>query len=514
MEQKNMTALDVYISKVYKITLLSITLTCLLGGLSSTMDRLSGFYENISLGVFIFCDLTNVLYVLIAVYFIKTGYENGVVKPSKLKWSKIFLIVIMLIQYNLLLYMAPIREFWAFSFLFTVVTGLFLDSKVVLITSLEITASLLVSWVIDGDAFLPVKDEIYQSAIINRILCLVLTMVFIYLIVHMVSRHLIGAKKEELEKNNERVQNVLDKVMHIAGELGGASQSLVGTAQSESVSTQQLFAISENLLEHSGQMMDKSEQSRKNLLNLEESSRNMELKMQDVNHISKELTEISTANEKSLNLLMGMSRDVESSTGKTKEVTDKLLAESGETGKTLDIINEIAESINLLALNASIEAARAGDAGRGFAVVAQEVGHLADNTKESLQKVGEVVSRVQGGTHDVSEFMSQNARQLMNQNKVILETVEGIRTMMDLLRKSVEAIDEAEAIRGIQSGVIQETVEINEDIAGRIHSENEEFANIADMVQSNKEEIQELSEQVDTINSMVEELEKLLVAEP
>lgn len=171
-----------------------------MGGLSSTMDRLSGFYGNISLGVFIFCDLTNILYVLIAVFFIKTGYENGVVKPSKLKWSKIFLVVIMLIQYNLLLYMAPIREFWTFSFLFTIVTGLFLDSKVVFITGLEITVSLLVSWIVDGDAFLPVKDEIYQSAIINRILCLVLTMAFIYLIVRMVSRHLIGAKKEELEK--------------------------------------------------------------------------------------------------------------------------------------------------------------------------------------------------------------------------------------------------------------------------------------------------------------------------
>lgn len=420
----------------------------LMGGLSSTMDRLSGFYGNISLGGFIFCDLTNILYVLIAVFFIKTGYENGVVKPSKLKWSKIFLVVIMLIQYNLLLYMAPIREFWTFSFLFTIVTGLFLDSKVVFITGLEITVSLLVSWMVDGDAFLPVKDEIYQSAIINRILCLVLTMAFIYLIVRMVSRHLIGAKKEELEKNNERVQNVLNKVMHIAGELGGASQALVGTAQAESASTQQLFAISENLLEHSGQMMDKSEQSRKNLLNLEESSRNMELKMQDVNRISKELTEISASNEKSLNLLMGMSRDVESSTGKTKEVTDKL---------------------------------------------------LADNTKESLLKVGEVVNRVQGGTHDVSAFMSQNAHQLMEQNQVILKTV--------------EAIDEAEEIRRIQNGVIQGTVEINEDIAGRIHSENEEFTNIADMVQSNKEEILELSQQVGTINSMVEELEKLLVTE-
>lgn len=140
-----------------------------------------------------------------------------------------------------------------------------------------------------------------------------------------------------------------------------------------------------------------------------------------------------------------MSRDVESSTGKTKEVTDKLLAESGEIGKTLDIINEIAESINLLALNASIEAARAGDAGRGFAVIAQEVGHLADNTKESLLKVGEVVNRVQSGTHDVSAFMSQNTHQLMEQNQVILKTAEGIRTMINLLKKSVEAIDEAKA---------------------------------------------------------------------
>ncbi len=287
----------------------------------------------------------------------------------------------------------------------------------------------------------------------------------------------------------------------------------MGTAQSESASTEQLFAISENLLEHSGQMIDKSEQSRKNLMNLEESSRNMELKMQDVNRISKELTDISVSNGQSLNHLMGMSQDVEKSTGKTKEVTDKLLTESGEIGATLDIINEIAESINLLALNASIEAARAGEAGRGFAVVAQEVGHLADNTKESQQKVGEVVSRVQMGTHNVSEFMSQNAQQLLNQNRVIQETVEGVRTMMDLLEKSVQAIEEAEDIRVIQSGVIRGTVEINEDIAGRIQSENEEFTNIASMVQSSREEIMELSGQVDTINSMVEELEKLLVTE-
>ena len=220
--------------------------------------------------------------------------------------------------------------------------------------------------------------------------------------------------------------------------------------------------------------------------------------------------EISASNEKALNHLIQMSEAVESSTNKTMEVTDKLLSESGEIGRTLDIINEIAESINLLALNASIEAARAGEVGRGFAVVAQEVGHLAANTKDSLQDVNNVVGRVQSGTEDVSKIVSQTAQQLLSQNKVIVETVKAVRNMMDLLKASVDAIEEVDTIRGTQNRVIQGTVDINEDIAKRIRTENEGFTNITAMVQSNSEEVLTLSKQVENINEMVEELEALL----
>lgn len=87
---------------------------------------------------------------------------------------------------------------------------------------------------------------------------------------------------------------------------------------------------------------------------------------------------------------------------------------------------------NEQALNASIEAARAGGAGKGFAVVAQEVGHLAESTKESLQNVNNVVTRVQNGISNVSKYMNQNVEQLLSQNKVIVETVEGIQSMMGL----------------------------------------------------------------------------------
>lgn len=511
-KKKELTALDVYISKAYKIALLAITLTCMFAGISYTANRLQGFFSDRSFAVFLIFDLTTLIYLGIAIYFVKTGYEDGVVKPSKLRNSKIFLVVIMLIQFNFISYMAPSREFWAFSFLFTMVTGLLLDTKVVLATMIEIAVSMIVSWVVNSDELLPVKDEAFMPGMMGRIFCFLLTMVFIYLYIWMVTHFLISAKKDEMEKNNERVQKVLDNVVHIAGQLSEASGLLVTTSQSESASTQELSAISENLIGSSAHMMDMSMQSKENLAHLEESSENMETKMQDVEQITRELVDMSASNQHALNNLMRMSNEVEESTQQTREVTNKLLAETGEIGKTLTIINEIAESTNLLALNASIEAARAGEAGKGFAVVAQEVGNLASSTKESLQKVNEVIVRVQDGANDVSKFMNENAEQLQNQYKIIVETVEGIRAMMERLKTSVTAVEQADEMRKMQSKVIQETVSINENIAGRIQQENEEFNQIANMVQSNTEEIKVISNQVDTINTMVNELERLLEA--
>lgn len=510
MEKKALTALEVYINKVYVMVLLLIPGTCILAGMGYTANKLQGFYTTVSWPALILFDLSCLLYMAIGIFFIRTGKKDGLVQESKLKQSKIFLVVIMFIQFNFISYMVPSTEFWAFAFLFTIITALLVDTKMVVVTIIEIVASLVVSWIVRGSALLPVKDEYFVPNLIGRCVCVALSMFYIFLMTYTVEHFLVDAKKDEVEKNNERVQNVLNKVTYIANNLGKASNALVGSSQTESASTEELSAISENLLETSCEMMEKSEQSKENLINLEESSYNMKVKMEDVDRLSKELVDISVSNENALNNLLGISEEVENSTAKTREVTDKLLMESGEIGKTLDIINEIVESINLLSLNASIEAARAGEAGRGFAVVAQEVGHLADNTKESLQSVNDVVTRVQMGTNDVSEFMNRNAEQLLNQNKVIVETVEGIRKMMNLLKKSVDAIEQADQIRVTQSNVIQETVAINENIAERIQSENEEFSNIASMVQSNSEEVLAISEQIENINSMVKELEELL----
>lgn len=512
--KENMTALDVYISRAYKITLLSITLACLFAGGYYTINRLQGFYSSVSIIIFLLFDLTDFIYLGIAIYFVKTGYQEGVVKPLKLKYSKIFLIIIMLIQFNFILYMAPSREFWAFIFLFTMVTGLLLDTRMLLATIVEINGSWVIACLVHGEGLLPVKDEVFVQNMMERIACLVLTMIFIYLNVYMVSRFLITAKKEELEKNNERVQKVLNNVTHIAGQLEDASSLLVTISRSESASTEELTVISKRLIASSGDMLKKAERSRENLSHLKESNQNLETKMQDVEKIANELVDMSVSNEQALNTLMNMSSDVENLTHQMRTVTDKLLGETGEIGETLTIISEIAESTNLLALNAAIEAARAGEAGKGFSVVAQEVGNLAANTKSSLRNVNDVIVRVKTGTADVSRFMNENAEQLQKQNQVIVETVEGIRTMIGRLKESVAAVAQAGGMQVAQNRVINETVLINEDIAGGIQSENDEFSNIANiidqMAQSNTQQITTIFDQADTMDRMVNELEQLL----
>ncbi len=470
--------------------------------------KVFGLYPNVSAFAIVIFIAIIAAEDITGIYMIKKSLHYEVLTKEYETGMKIYLLLLLIVNLNLITWIFPSKESWMFAFYFLILMAFFLDMKYIIICCGFEGLSLLLLFLLNP-VTRPV-ETLFWSDTVLRTICIALSLLGVIILMAFVEKFLLNAKKEQLEKNTERIETLLEKVNEIAGQLGSASQVLVGTAQSESASTEELSAISENLLESNAVMLDKSEQSKENLVNLEESSRNMELKMQDVDSISKELVEISVSNEKALNHLIGMSREVESSTNKTIEVTDKLLSESNEIGKTLDIINDIAESINLLALNASIEAARAGEVGRGFAVVAQEVGHLAENTKESLKNVNDVVSRVQNGTNDVSKFIGQNAKQLLDQNKVIAETVNAVRTMMDLLKKSVEAIEQVDEIRSTQNTVIQGTVAINEDIAQRIQVENDGFTNITSMVQNNSEEINILSRQVDNINSMVEQLEELL----
>lgn len=505
-----LSALDEYINKVYILVLLLVPGACECAGISYTFSKCVGWLPSVSWIALIIFDVTCLIYLAIGIYFIKTGFVDGFVSTNKLKAGKIFLVLIMFTQFNFILYMIPATDFWGFAFFFVILTSFFLDWKMVSISAIEIAVSIIGAWIFNGKVHLPTKDINFAVNLLDRIVCIILSLGTIVLLTYLISKFLVNAKKDELEKNNDTVQNVLKSVKLLSEDLHSAGISLSNISDNESASAEELAATSALLVENGNHLIEKTNESMANLSELDKWEIVVADNVDKVEKTSTDLIDKSMENSRLLNDLRSINNEVSVSMRTTIEVAEKLSAAMQEIGVTMNLISEISSSINLLSLNASIEAARAGEAGRGFAVVASEVGNLANSTQESLQDIEKVIERVTNNVNEITLHVEENSRKLTTQNEFFSNVFRGMQDMTDLLNISVSAIKTMGSAHDNQSNVIRNTIAINQAIAVSIKNENEQFNTINAMAEGNANDTIQVAVQASKINDMVDEMSKLL----
>ncbi|MEW6646678.1 MAG: methyl-accepting chemotaxis protein [Pseudomonadota bacterium] len=250
----------------------------------------------------------------------------------------------------------------------------------------------------------------------------------------------------------ELVGNVLRSTHHVAT----AAEELSAVSEQTNVGINEQLAQTDQVATAVNQMSATVQEVARSAASTSEATRNA----QEESHTGHGVV------RDTVNTINSLAEEIRSAAGAVRKLGD----DSQEIGKVLDVIRTIAEQTNLLALNAAIEAARAGEQGRGFAVVADEVRTLAGRTQQSTQEIQAMIERLQSGARQAVQAMESSES----------KTEEGVA----MAARAGEALDS-----------ITRSVATIADMSAQIASAAEEQSTVAEEINRNVTQIAQVSDQ-------------------
>ncbi len=227
---------------------------------------------------------------------------------------------------------------------------------------------------------------------------------------------------------------------------------------------------------------------------VQEISRNASNAAEHANKANQQAIEGKSVVDKTIHTIENLASGVE----KSAEVIARLEKDSDQIGAVLDVIRGIAEQTNLLALNAAIEAARAGEQGRGFAVVADEVRSLASRTQTSTEEINAMISRLQSGSKEAVKVMEDS-------RSIAKDSVEQAGNAGKALESITSAVNEINALNMQIEHATQQQSEVAEGI-------NENVTRISQSAHETASSADELTRSSNTVHELANKLTDLMSA--
>ncbi|WP_270164543.1 methyl-accepting chemotaxis protein [Paenibacillus sp. SYP-B4298] len=292
-----------------------------------------------------------------------------------------------------------------------------------------------------------------------------------------------------------------NEVLHTAGELTEASRKTSVSAREISIATEEIATGATSLAMEAERGADLTSGIGSQMRQVIEANHEMVSSAGEVEHVSRQGTEY-------MGVLIEKTGMTEEMTRSMVEKVDRLKDSTSSIRKILDVLNSLTKQTNILSLNATIEAARAGAAGKGFMVVADEIRKLADQSRDSIQVVGQITETIQQEIDETVQVLSEAYPLFQEQILSVKEANQLFFSVQSQMSQFVERLDSAthsiEQLDRSQS-VLAEAMENVSGVAQQSSATSEEVASLSSEQLSISEGLVKLSNKLESVSSELRE---------